>query len=51
MERDDYLLIDGTSGQVIAISGNSEFDDIPAAAPTRILGLKYYIARVTDEEI
>jgi hypothetical protein len=45
-EVDDYLLVDG-EGQVQAVSGNSEFFDIPIAAPNLPSG-EYYIVKVEE---
>ncbi len=49
MEQGDYLLIDESTGKVIAISGNSAFDDM-GVGPVRHLAHKHFIAIVQGEE-
>lgn len=49
MERGDHLLIDATTDEVIAISGNTDFDDL-GQSPKRIPSHKYVVAVVLGEE-
>ena len=47
MEPEDYLLIDSDTGTVIAISGNSEFDDL-GQTPVMMEGHRHVIAKVLE---